>query len=722
MYLFYEQSADKWEESLPIGNGFLGGMIWGNVQDEIIGLNDDEFWSGFEQHFDNNRNEKKNLGEIKEKILNECYTEAQKQIAEEFLGPYSASYLPLGNLRLNFFGLDHYNGYKRKLDLDQGTVQVDFEFVNGIQHSRKAFASNPDKTIYFEIKQSDSNLNFEMFFETSWRHEIHYKDDGVFVNLKAPEYVAPIYIETDEPIIYGNKGIEKAYYFRISIKDGELEVKNNKVVINKSSHVEIAFSRYEDKNNLDFDQALLNHLSDYQDLYKRVDIDLGPQLDLATDKRLRQFDEDNFDDPGLIALYYQYNRYLLISSSRPNTFPANLQGIWNWIERAPWSSNWTTNINAQMNYWGADIANLSECFQPYSDFVERVTKNSLKTSEKYYGIDGAVIHHNTDRWYLSNPVGRNFYDKTGDSNSIHWSMWPMGGVWMSNDLFRHYLVTKDLQYLKETVYPTLREHTKFILGFLTEVDGVYHTIPSTSPENQFYDKKGDLSSLGISSTMDITLIHENFNFFMETCRILGIKDELQDRVFEVKGKLPKIKIGSKNQILEWQEEYLDFDPGHRHFSHLYGLFPGDLLRKNNLTEAENSILIRLENGGGHTGWSNAWLINFFAILGKGNKAFKHILHGLKNASYPNMWSSHPPFQIDGNFGNLAGLSNMFVHESLGELKILPALPDSLKNGYIKGLKTSKGIIEIYWQNGTLVDYKILEVKEGGTYESKCKEI
>ncbi len=711
MEIYFDKEASQWEETLPIGNGILGGMIWGKVEKEIIGLNDCSFWSGTSESLPNVPNTKGNLGKIQNLILDGKRGEAEKIIQEKFLGFYTESYLPLGNLVLDFCrnNDEEIKEYRRCLSIDKSLVNIHYK-TDRNEYKREIFASYPDQSIVLKMEHLVKMKKIKIFFDSEWKSIIRSKAQGLLISVQAPERVQPSYIKSIPPIKQGKSGEVHKYEIIIQETDGEVFFEDDGLAICNSKELVLVFKRFsERKRIISFNKLKQKHILDYKILFNNVQIELGNQIDLPMDQRLSRLRDGNLD-PGLIALYFQYNRYLLISCSRPNGFPANLQGIWCWQKQPPWSSNYTLNINFEMNYWGADIANLSECMIPYVEFINKLILKGKDTAKLYYGLEGSVVHHNSDKWYSTNPVGKRDNEKIGDPNSLNWAMWPMGGVWLVNDLYRHYEYIDDKSFLKTVVYPCFCLVTKFLTQYLVESKGFYHSAPSTSPENTYiFDEKE--YSVDKSSTMDITLIKENFEFFCEICETLEIKTNLLARVRYLLPHLPQVKIGKKGEILEWQEEFKEAKPGHRHFSHLYGAFPSEQFSTVYFEAVKKAIEIRLENGGGHTGWSNAWLINLYAVLGKGDLALDRIKHGLKYDSYNNLWSSHPPFQIDGNFGNISGIANLFVQCRKGEIKLLPALPQEFSKGYIKGLNIKKNrYIELKWENGEIIFAKIYKEK------------
>lgn len=707
--ILFQTPALAWEETLPIGNGSLGGMIFGTPDCEKIGLNDERLWSGYPRETYQS-SFRPALDKVRQLILQKQRKAAEKLIEEKLEGEYTESYLPLGNLFFSYLEKEQaYTHYTRKLDLNQALATVSYK-KQGQVRQEEFFASYPQQALYGKVAVNQNFFSTAIKFTSSLVHEVKPLEDlsGFLITGQCPEHVDPSYVnETKQPIIQGNRGLKFAYVFHVIGTDGVVSFENNQLVLQQATFLEWSFARQEIQVETNYLTAKKQHLKDYQHLFQKVEMYLGPQLALPIPERVNRL-KNGQKDPGLITLYFQYGRYLLISSSRKGCLPANLQGIWNWQLRAPWSSNYTTNINAEMNYWLADTCNLSECFLPYENFIQEVLIAGEKTAEKEYKMRGSVLHHNTDFWHVTHPVGKIYHEIKGAPGSVMWAYWPMGGVWYANDLYRHYEYQPDITYLKEVVYPTLRKTTAFLCDFVVKIEGTYHTLPSTSPENSFYDEKGQITSVDKSTTMDLALIQENFNFFKKSCATLNIADELLPKVLEIEENLATIKIGSQGQILEYQEEFQEVEPGHRHFSPLYGLYPGEIFANPTYQAASlKTIQRRMEHGGGNTGWSNAWLINLYAVLRQKEEAYQRIIAAITESSYPNLWGKHPPFQIDSNFGVSAGIAALFVQDRFGEVSFLPALPEELAEGYVKGLRIKGGKeVAISWKDGKIVSKEI----------------
>jgi len=708
--LFYTKPASEWEETLPIGNGSLGAMIFGGAKKEHLGLNEESLWSGY-YHDKNNHNAVKYLEKSREMILYGEYVQAEKLIQDNMLGEYNESYLPLGDLYFDFHHSENIMNYKRILDIDNSIATIDYD-VDGNTYHREYFASFLGKAIFIKITCDKSALEFSVSYDSQIQYDTRFLVNALKIKGKCPQHMDPSYVnENNNPIIQGEKGMAYEAELKVVSCDGNISKGENSFNISNASTVIFAFSAVKASKydlNMSYEDIKSIHKKDYKAIYDKIELYLGEQSELPTDIRLEKLRNDEKDN-GLYALYFQYGRYLLISSSRQGSLPANLQGIWSWKLRAPWSSNFTTNVNVQMNYWLGQSCNLQECMQPYFDFIQKICEEGKKTAKVHYNCRGFVHHHNADYWCSTNPVGLAFGQDKGKDGSATWSMWPMGGAWLTSELFKHYEYNLDKKFLKETAYPILREASLFLLDWMFEYNGSYITCPSTSPENSFITKNGENSCVGVSSAMDLALIHEVFKNFQKTCEVLEIDDDILKDIKERLERLTPFKIGSKGQLLEWHEEFEEKEPGHRHISHLYGLFPSELFADDEkLIEAcRTSLKLRVENGGGYTGWSCAWIINVFAILGDGENSFKFLKTLLTRSTYDNLWDAHPPFQIDGNFGGTAGIANMLVQDRNGEVKILPALPPEFESGYVKGLRVKGGkTVDVKWSKGKLEDYKI----------------
>lgn len=707
MILYYKNPAHSWEEILPIGNGHLGAMIWGGVQEEMLGLNEESIWSGFYQD-KNNPQAPEGLQEARRALFAGKYKEADLIVRQKMLGGFNENYLPLGNLLLHFAHEEKPQNYIRELNLERSVAKVSYD-CGGCHFEREYFASNPAKAILIRLSADAPVLSMKGNFESQLVYKIEKGKGSIAVHLKCPEHMDPRDLgDRSGWLIQGTKGMDVEAGIKILSCDGMI---GDGLEIDKATECVIliwAVRKPIVKKNTDYYMLQAEHIRDYQNLFKRVELYLGPQKQVPTDERLNALREGH-EDNGLYALYFQYGRYLLISSSREDGLPPNLQGIWTWEFRAPWSSNWTTNINLEMNYWPALSCNLHECETPYFHFMKKVCDEGKKTALINYNCRGFVAHHNLDYWCNTNPVGLAPGENEGTPGCLSWAFWPMGGAWLCLELYRAYEYSLDLNFLRELAYPIIREAALFLLDWLVEWDGMYVTCPSTSPENYFRASDGTLSSLTIGSTMDMTIVRELFVIVRKCCQVLGLKDEVLEEIEGKEKRIAPYRIGSFGQLLEWQEEFEEFEPGHRHLSHLFGLFPGELFigDKELMESCRVALEHRLKNGGGHTGWSCAWIINLFAALGDGENAYKYLRTLLSCSTYSNLWDAHPPFQIDGNFGGTAAIANMLVQDRGGKVTLLPALPKQFSEGYVKGLCIKNGkAVDISWKDGHVVQHRI----------------
>lgn len=716
MMLWYEKSAERWEESLPIGNGSLGAMILGGAEEEILGLNEESVWSGYYKD-KNNAKAADCLEEVRSLVFSGKNKEAERLIQNNMLGEYNESYLPLGNLKLKFaYGSGKEGkaeGYRRQLDLENAVAQVSYT-CNEVHYQREYFASYPAKAIFVLLTADKPVMYFTVSFISQLCLAVSAEDGALQVTGRCPEHVDPSYLpEREGSVVQGTKGMQVNAEFRVVSCDGQVREEGEMLHVSGASRCLLMLSAMRQPvlpDNMDYEALKAAHIQDYRSIYDKVELYLGEQKDLPTEERLELLKKGE-EDNGLYGLFFQYGRYLLIASSREGSLPANLQGIWSWELRAPWSSNWTININTQMNYWHALSCNLEECLEPYIRFVERVSEEGKKTAAVNYHCRGSVAHHNVDYWGNTSPVGVPQGEKAGEDGCVNWAFWPMGGAWLTQEIFRAYEYSGDEEYLKNTAAPIIREAALFLNDWLVEYQGEWVTCPSTSPENQFRLPDGQITGLTYASAMDMAIVKEVFTHYCRICEILGTQDALYREICEKMPRLAPFRTGSFGQLLEWHEEYEEPEPGHRHASHLYGLFPAEVFAGDaKLTEAcRVSLMHRLENGGGHTGWSCAWIINLFAVLKDGEKAYEYLRTLLTRSTYPNLWDAHPPFQIDGNFGGTAGIANMLVQDRGGSVTLLPALPAQFKEGYVKGLCIKgRKCVDISWKDGKETGHRIYD--------------
>ncbi|CAG8886937.1 unnamed protein product [Penicillium egyptiacum] len=704
--LWYQQPAEDWNSALPVGNGRLGAMVYGRTDTEMLQLNEDSVWYGGPQDR-NPQDALAYLPRLREAIRAENHAEAEK-IAKLafFANPISQrNYEPLGNL---FLDLGHepsqVAGYRRSLDLASATAHVSYEY-QGVRYEREVLASYPDDVLAIRLRSS-SKAEFvvrltrmsDLEFET---HE--WLDDASATSNSITMHVTP-----------GGKNSNRAccvVLIRCDSAESTITKIGNNLVVNSNDTLLVIAAqttfRHEDidqQTKQDAENALCvsledlraRHVADYQSLYNRMELQLGPDSpEIPTDQRLK-----SSRDPGLIALHHNYSRYLLISCSRDGhkSLPANLQGIWNPSFHPAWGSRFTTNINLQMNYWSANMCNLSECELPLFDLLERMVEPGRATARIMYGCRGWTAHSNTDIWADTAPVDR-------------WmpaSIWPLGGAWLCYHIWDHFQYTCDEEFLRR-MFPTLRGCVEFLLDFLIEdATGEYLiTSPSVSPENSFYDRKGQKGVLCEGSTIDIQIIDAIMDAFQSCAKRLGLEDALLPAVQATKSHLPPMRISPAGYLQEWATDYAEVEPGHRHTSHLWALHPGNAItpaQTPKLAEACGVVLRRrAQHGGGHTGWSRAWLLNLHARLLEAEECSRHLDLLLSLSTLPNLLDSHPPFQIDGNFGGGAGIIEVLVqsHEP-GVIRILPACPRDW-TGSIRGVRARGGFeLRFNFENGRVV--------------------
>jgi len=758
--LSYTKPAEIWTEALPIGNGRLGAMVFGGVDNELIQLNEATLWSGGPVKKNINPDAFKNLEIIRKSLRNEDYAQAYED-TKNMQGVYSESYMPLGDLQIKQdFNGKQPSSYNRLLNLEDAVATTTFT-IDGVTYKREIFASAPAQCIIIRLTASQKNkLSVTLNASSQLRFIKSISDGDLYIKGKAPAHTDPSYINYNkEPIIYddatGCNGMRFEFVVKPMVTDGSMVVKDDALKIDNASEIVFLVSAATSFNGYDkcpdsdgkdehllatgylkniagknYSKLLKAHLDDFHGYFKRVSLTInGNRKDLsavATDKRLMDYATGQ-KDSGLEALYFQYGRYLLISSSRTKDAPANLQGIWNKELRAPWSSNYTTNINVQMNYWPVESANLSELFSPLNDLIRNAAATGEETAKSFYNAKGWVLHHNSDIWATTNPVGDL---GKGDPK---WANWYMGANWISRHLWEHYQYTGSKEYLEE-VYPIMKGAALFSMDWLqTDKDGYLVTMPSTSPENDYYYGNKNKGVVTVASTMDMAIIKDLFNNVITASKVLDTDKDFRASLEKAKEKLYPFKIGSKGQLQEWYKDFEDVDPHHRHTSHLYALHPAELISPVTTPDlaaaARRTLELRGDDG---TGWSLAWKVNMWARLLDGNHAYtlyKNLLRLTKEndtnynkggGAYPNLFDAHPPFQIDGNFAGTAGVIEMLMQSHNNEIFLLPALPDEWKDGAINGI-VAKGnfVTDIQWLNNKLVNCKITS-RNGGTCTVRCK--
>lgn len=756
MKLYYERPAEYFEEALVIGNGTMGATLYGGVKKDKISFNDITLWTGEPESENSSPDAFNVIPEIRALLDNEDYQGADKA-QYKVQGHYSENYQPLGTLTIEY--LDDTAGisdYHRWLDIGNATARTQY-LKDGKLFTSDYFASAPDSVIVIRLKsENKEGIHASLSFDSPLPHSSQVADNEISVEGYAAYHSFPVYYKAEDKHRYDpERGIHFKTLVRVLSVDGSVKDRysDSRIEIDGSTEVLILIANVTSFNGFDkdpvkegrnyrshvekrmkcavgktYDALREAHIRDYKYYFDRVKLDLGDTDDdiaaLPTDKQLLFYTDCKQQNPDLEELYFQFGRYLLISSSRTSGVPANLQGLWNESVLPPWSSNYTVNINLEENYWASGTANLIEMQYPLIEFIANLSKTGRKTAKDYYGVGrGWCLGHNSDIWAMTCPVGLN----EGDPS---WACWTMGGTWLSTHIWEHYLFTLDKEFLRE-FYPVLKGAAEFCMDWLVEKDGKLVTSPGTSPENKYITPDGYVGATSYGNTSDLAMIRECLIDAAEASKVLGVDKSFRKRIKKTLSRLYPYQIGKDGNLQEWYYDWQDQDPYHRHQSHLFGLYPGHHLSVEETPELAAACARTLQiKGDETTGWSTGWRVNLLARLRDGEKAYHMYRRLLRYVSpdnykgedarrgggtYPNLLDAHSPFQIDGNFGGCSGVIEMLMQSSTNKIVLLPALPESWADGKVQGICARGGfVVDMEWKNREVVSLIVSSLKGGRT--------
>lgn len=756
MKLYYDRPAEYFEEALVIGNGTMGATLYGGVKKDKISFNDITLWTGEPESENSSPDAFNVIPEIRALLDNEDYQGADKA-QYKVQGHYSENYQPLGTLTIEY--LDDTAGisdYHRWLDIGNATARTQY-LKDGKLFTSDYFASAPDSVIVIRLKsENKEGIHASLSFDSPLPHSSQVADNEISVEGYAAYHSFPVYYKAEDKHRYDpERGIHFKTLVRVLSVDGSVKDRysDSRIEIDGSTEVLILIANVTSFNGFDkdpvkegrnyrshvekrmkcavgktYDALREAHIRDYKYYFDRVKLDLGDTDDdiaaLPTDKQLLFYTDCKQRNPDLEELYFQFGRYLLISSSRTSGVPANLQGLWNESVLPPWSSNYTVNINLEENYWASGTANLIEMQYPLIEFIANLSKTGRKTAKDYYGVErGWCLGHNSDIWAMTCPVGLN----EGDPS---WACWTMGGTWLSTHIWEHYLFTLDKEFLCE-FYPVLKGAAEFCMDWLVEKDGKLVTSPGTSPENKYITPDGYAGATSYGNTSDLAMIRECLMDAAEASKVLGVDKSFRKRIKKTLSRLYPYQIGKDGNLQEWYYDWQDQDPYHRHQSHLFGLYPGHHLSVEETPELAAACARTLEiKGDETTGWSTGWRVNLLARLQEGEKAYHMYRRLLRYVSpdnykgedarrgggtYPNLLDAHSPFQIDGNFGGCSGVIEMLMQSSTNKIVLLPALPESWADGKVQGICARGGfVVDMEWKNREVVSLIVSSLKGGRT--------